>query len=201
MKHFSTEEWVDFVNEMTSQAQTKAMQAHLQAGCQDCSKTATIWKRVRDAAGREADMQVPKSVLQHLQNAFVVMVQPKQKDRLFELPRLIFDSVWQPTEAGVRATAAMPRQMLYQAGGIVIEMRVEAKPNSDRMSLEGQVMDAVLKGKGIDCIPVQLLEGQAKLAETSTNKFGEFHMEFESSKRLQISFGISEKKDIFIPLD
>jgi hypothetical protein len=201
MKHFSTEEWVDFVNEMTSQTQTKAMQAHLHEGCKSCSNTATIWKRVREAAGRETGAQVPESVLQHLQNAFVVMVQPKQKEGLFEVARLIFDSLWQPAESGMRATAATPRQMLYQAGGIVIEMRVEAKPNSDRMSIEGQVMDAVLKGKGIDSIPVQLLKGQTKLAETSTNKFGEFHLEFESSKGLQISFGIGEKKDIFIPLD
>jgi hypothetical protein len=201
MKHYTTEEWVDFVNEKVGLESSKKMQAHLQGGCQKCSQTATLWKRVRQAAGRESEMHVPESVLQHLRNAFVVMAQPKKSGQFFAIPRLVFDSVWGTAAAGVRATAMSSRQLLYQAGNIVIEMRIEAKPSSGLVQLEGQIMDTVLKGRGIGQIPVRLMDASTKVAETSTSHFGEFHLEYEAAKNLHVAFGISAKEDIFIPLD
>jgi hypothetical protein len=201
MKHYTTEEWVDFVNQKVDLEQSKNMQAHLHGGCQKCSNTELLWKRVRQAAARESEMQVPESVLQHLRNAFVVMAQPKKRGQLFAIPRLIFDSVWGIAAAGVRATTMSSRQLLYQAGNIVIEMRIEAKPSSGLVQLEGQIMDTVLKGKGIGQVPVRLMNAQAKVTETSTSDFGEFHLEYEAAKHLQVAFAISAKEDIFIPLD
>jgi hypothetical protein len=201
MKHYTTEEWVDFVNEKVGQKQFKAMQTHLQSGCQKCFQIEALWKRVRQAASRETTMQVPESVLQHLRNAFVVMAPAKKKAGLFEIPRLISDSVWGLAAVGVRATTSSSRQLLYQAGNIVIEMRIEPKPNSDLIQLEGQIMDTVLKGKGIERVQVRLMKAQTQVAETSTSTFGEFHLEYEAAKSLQVTFGVSATEDIHIPLD
>jgi hypothetical protein len=201
MKHYTTEAWVDFVNEKVGQKQLKAMQTHLQTGCQKCSQSEALWKRVLQAASRETEMQVPESVLQHLRNAFVVMAPAKKRAGLFEVPRLISDSVWGLAAAGVRATTSSSRQLLYQAGNIVIEMRIEPKPNSDLVQLEGQIMDTVLKGKGIERVPVRLMKAETKLAETCTSTFGEFHLEYEAANSLQVTFGVSATEDIHIPLD
>ena len=201
MKHYKTEEWVDFVNEKVALEQSTKMQAHLKTGCQQCSQSAALWRRVREAAGREKDVQVPESVLQHIRNAFVVMAQPAKKGRLFEVPRLIFDSVWQLAAAGVRSSTSTSRLLLYQAGNIVIEMRIEAKPSSGLVQLEGQIMDTVLKGKGIAQVPVRLMAAEDSISETSSSQFGEFRLEYEATKNLQVAFGVSAKQDIFIPLD
>ena len=146
-------------------------------------------------------MQVPESVLQHLRNAFVVMTPIKKGSRLFEIPRLISDSTWGLAAAGIRATTSSSRQLLYQVGNIVIEMRIEPKPNSSLVQLEGQIMDAALKGKGIERVPVRLMQAQTKLAETNTSNFGEFRLDYEAAKSLRLTFGVSQKEDIHIPLD
>jgi hypothetical protein len=129
------------------------------------------------------------------------MARPPKKGRFFQVPRLVFDSVWGFAAEGVRSTASTSRQLLFQTGNIVIEMRIEPKPSSGLVQLEGQIMDTVLKGKGIGRVPVRLMAADKKLAETSSSPFGEFHLEYEASKNLQVSFGISTKEEIFIPLD
>jgi len=165
---------------------------------------AAVWAKVSEAAKRQAGVEVPERVVQHMRNAFAVLAQPKKKGLLFEVPRLIFDSLWQPVSVGVRsaaAAAAAPRQFLYQAGHVVIDIRMETKPNTDQVWLDGQVMDSALKGKGLELVPVQIMSGLDKLVETNTNNFGEFHVEYKAAKSLRVSLGISEKKNIFIPLD
>jgi hypothetical protein len=199
MKHFTIEQWVDFSNEKVSQAQNTAMNSHLQS-CQKCSEMADIWTRVSQAASRQSTTEVPESALQHVRNAFKVLIQPK-KGRMFEVPRLVFDSSWQPAVAGIRSAVAAPRQVLYQVGRIVVDMRVELHSNSDRVWVEGQVMNAELKGKGMEFVTVQLTDGQEQLAVTATNRFGEFQVECRTAENIQVSLEISENENVCIPLD
>jgi len=38
MKHFTTEEWIDFVNQMTPREKQEAMRKHLGSGCKGCGE-------------------------------------------------------------------------------------------------------------------------------------------------------------------
>src|SRR5258707_2930325 len=107
-KHFSSEEWIDFVNGGLPTQQSQPMQRHLETGCQRCSKLFETWNLVSQTAKREADYEVPESALRHVQNAFDIAAEPKGESRPFEIPRLVFDSLWQPALAGVRSGGGAP---------------------------------------------------------------------------------------------
>src|SRR6266852_3579629 len=59
MKHFTTAEWIDFVNQVTSQKQQAAMQKHLGTGCKGCEEAVALWQKIRNTAVLEASYQPP----------------------------------------------------------------------------------------------------------------------------------------------
>src|ERR1700730_2535049 len=70
MKHFGTEEWIDFVNQVVSPKKKQEMDKHLQEGCRSCSKTVSVWKGVRRAAKSETNYQPPKDQVRIAAAAF-----------------------------------------------------------------------------------------------------------------------------------
>jgi hypothetical protein len=200
-KHFIAEEWVDFANERLSSEQTQMMQRHLGAGCGKCSKVLEFWTRVRQTANRESKFEAPESAVHHIRNAFALMTEPKKSKRRFEIPRLVFDSLWQPAAVGVRSAPSGPRQVHYSAGAIAIEMRLEPSPNSELINVTGQISNAALKGEGLAGISVLVNNIKRKVAEARTNQFGEFQLSFVPETGLRISFAFKNEKDLSIPLD
>jgi anti-sigma factor RsiW len=198
-KHFAAEEWVDFVNGQASPDQTQAMQRHL-ADCAPCSKTADLWQQVRQTAARESGYQAPESAVRHVRNAFV-MAQPLGSKRRFEIPRLVFDSLWQPAAAGVRSGHKAPKRLIYRAGEITIEMQIEPEPHSERMNIAGQVSSAAEQGEGLAEIRVAVTSAKGKLAEVATNRFGEFQLGFVPETGARISFGVVGNYELTVPLD
>src|SRR4029077_1077027 len=59
MKHFTTEEWIDFANELVAIKKRKEMDQHLGEGCPRCNKTLSLWQKVRQAAKSAAESQPP----------------------------------------------------------------------------------------------------------------------------------------------
>jgi hypothetical protein len=201
MKHFVSEEWVDFVNNQLSAKQMEPMQRHLENGCERCSKLFETWSLVNQAAGREAQFQVPESAVRHVQNAFAIMAEPKNKASIFEIPRLVFDSLWQPALAGVRSGASAPRHLLYKAGEISIELILEPELPSDRVHIAGQVSSTSAQAEAFALLPVVLRTNSKKLLEAKTNRLGEFQLGFVPEDGLRISFGSTGGKELTIPLD
>jgi hypothetical protein len=200
-KHFIAEDWVDFVNETHTSEQRQMMQRHLGAGCGKCSKVLEVWTRVRQTANRESKFEVPESAVHHIRNAFALMTEPKKSKRRFEIPRLVFDSLWQPVAVGVRSAPSTPRQVLYRAGEIAIEMRLEPSLNSELVNVTGQISDAALKGEGLAGISVLVNSIGRTVAEAQTNQFGEFQLSFVPETGLRIFFAVENEKDLSIPLE
>jgi hypothetical protein len=201
MKHFASEEWVDFVNKQLSPQQTESMQRHLEAGCQPCSKLLNTWNLVKETAQRESDLQVPESAIQHVLNAFVVAAEPKKSSSILEIPRLVFDSLWQPALAGVRSGAAAPRHLLYRAGEVSIELVLEPEPPSERVHIAGQVSSSGPRQPGFSEVPIVLHTNKEKVVEATTNRLGEFHLGFVPQEGLRISLGSVAGRELTIPLD
>ena len=89
MKHFSTEEWVDFVNQQVTTGQKQAMQKHLSTGCKRCMETVSLWQKVSKAASAEANYQPSTDTVRLAKAAFATagMGQAKQKSQgFFMLP-------------------------------------------------------------------------------------------------------------------
>lgn len=200
-KHYSPEQWVDFVNGMAAAELMKAMQAHVDEKCSGCLETVQLWTRVKQTARRESAYEVPESAVRHVRMAFGLLAPMREQKRALEIPRLIFDSLWQPSVAGVRSGAGMPRQVLYKAGEVAIEMSVEPEPFSERISIAGQVYDTAKQGEGFGEIFVCVTDRKGTVVQTKTNRFGEFQLSFVPEEGLRISFGLINGKDLSIPLD
>lgn len=200
-KHYRSEEWVDFVNENLSAEQTRAMQQHLDANCRPCSRMARTWTRVRDAAKRESRYQAPDSAVRHVRGSFSLLARPAEQNRLVEIPRLVFDSLWQPAVAGLRAASVAPRQVLYKAGDLAIEMRMEPEPLSERISIAGQIYNTAQQGEGLADVLVVVRSNTSIVAEARTNRFGEFQLSFVPDEGLRIAFVVVKNRDLSIPLD
>ena len=72
MKHFTAQEWVDFVRGAVREEQKALMQAHLNSGCQRCQREAKTWLRVRETASRQRASQPDDSVVRFVKGSFAL---------------------------------------------------------------------------------------------------------------------------------
>ena len=70
MKHFTTEEWIDFVNQVVSPGALDEMENHLKQGCKRCQEAVSMWQRVQKSAAAEKNYQPPAETLGIAKAAF-----------------------------------------------------------------------------------------------------------------------------------
>ncbi len=173
MKHFTTAEWIDFVNQVTSQKQQAAMQKHLGTGCKGCEEAVALWQKIRNTAVLEASYQPPAADVRIAKAAFA---------------------------AAGRATHLGTRQMLYRADPYQIDIQIEAKPEGNRLMVTGQLLDVSSPGIVGRNVNITLSNHRGNVIHTVTNQFGEFRGEIENSGDLELSFPGKGEKSIVISL-
>src|SRR5260370_17956864 len=60
MDHFTTQKWIDFVNQAVDATQQQLMERHLKQSCKRCTKTVSLWRKVQQSAALEANYQPPE---------------------------------------------------------------------------------------------------------------------------------------------
>jgi anti-sigma factor RsiW len=200
MEHFNQKDWIDFVRGTLSQERERAIRNHLDSGCIACAEEKQAWAWMREFGTQEAGYEPPANALRIAKTALSGRAK-EPRHVMKELAELVFDTYSQPQVVGVRSTTAAPRQLLYRAGALMIDMRLQTVGDPERFALMGQVLTAGEKKHALRQVPVQLLSGTEELASTSTNQFGEFYLEHKAGRDLQISLGVSNEKLVFIPLD
>jgi hypothetical protein len=199
-RHFSLEEWLDFTNRNVISDKRVFMQHHLESGCAHCKQIASHWRNLRNFAVQELTVQAPADAVLAMKRAF--RANKTTSISLVEVfAKLIFDSFQQPAFAGVRSSMATTRSLLYEAGPLLIDLNLDFAENTGHVVLQGQVMDSQIKGRGVEEIPVSLQSGQETLAKTQTNEFGEFHLECDARKGLQVSVSVNPRRYVTIVLD
>lgn len=199
MKHFKTEEWIDFVNQMLSGDQKRDMQTHLES-CKRCTKEVSKWQRVRQSAAEEKRYQPPADVLRVVKAAFAGSGLWKEGKKTGGKIKVLFDSFLQPAFEGARSVASGTRQMLYQAEPYQIDVQIEAKPASNRIVVTGQLMHMRHPDEIPSDVPVTLSNLRGQIIHMATNRFGEFREEIENSGDLQLTFPGAKGKSIVISL-
>jgi len=200
-EHFRPDEWVDFVNGNLSADQRKTIEQHLNEECIPCSNLASLWARVRQLAKSESSYEVPESSLRHVRSAFRILAPTTVYDKLVEVPRLLFDSLWQHVAVGVRAGAGDQRRLVYEASGVAIEISCEEMLDSNRLTVVGQVCARTSQRARLSDVPVVITSNGSVVARTKTNEFGEFQLNFARANDLRISLGIAEGQTLCIPFD
>ena len=142
MKHFSREEWIDFVNQVTPAEWRRAMEKHLASGCKSCKETVSLWQKVRKQASEEAAYKPPADVVRLAKAAFLGSRAAPESKPSRGVVQLLFDSFAQPALAGARSAAMGTRQMLYRADPYQIDIQVEVKPASNRLVVTGQLLQS-----------------------------------------------------------
>jgi hypothetical protein len=200
MKHYATEEWIDFVNQVAPTGQREAMGQHLST-CRVCTQTVALWQKVHDQAAVERAYQPDANAVHLVKAAFVssgFAAAKQQKSR--SAVELLFDSFLQPALAGARSVVIGTRQMLYRADPYQIDIQIEPKPGTNRLLITGQLLEigaSVLTAAGAQ---VTLSNHRGNSIVVTTNQFGEFSGELENSGDLELSIADRDELPIVISL-
>ena len=198
MTHFADSVWADFARGVASQETASAVERHLAEGCAECSQTRVTWQNLVVAARNEKSYAAPEDLVRLAKQEF--RLQQQEKPSVPSLwAQLQFDSFSQPATAGVRSAAAVARQMVYEANGITIDLRLECLTPSNRMLAVGQVLDKT----GPLGVPIPILvfnELGDAVVQTQTTEFGEFQFEFDASQPLRLSVEADSHRIVQVPL-
>jgi hypothetical protein len=200
MKHYGIDQWADFTRGLLAGEQRAQMQSHLQGGCQKCHRLSDFATKLAAACTSLATHPVPESTVRLARAIFPVRVQDRPK-RGNRLPiELIFDSFLAPSAVGLRATWQLGWQGLYRAGDCSLDLRIEPELNSSRAAVIGQIANHALPELEMGNLPVCLRSGKLVVAETLSNRFGEFQLEYAQQPQLRLCISLQNSKSIQVPL-
>jgi hypothetical protein len=186
MRHYGIVEWVDFARGVAQSRETEAMRTHLAEGCTECRNLADFCEKLSRVCHGMTPMPVPQNVLQRAASIFTPGFSRPSKRSLRIPIELIFDSFLVPAAAGLRASWQVGWQALYHAGDCSLDLRLEPELHTGRAAIIGQVANHQAPEAEMANLPVRLKSGKVVVAETRSNRFGEFQMEYEQQKRLQL---------------
>lgn len=193
--HFDLADWSDFVRGLVPAQQREIMDLHLASGCRKCRRTAAILRRTAMLAAADSRHEVPEFAV-HCARAIYVLEQPREVRLLPDLvARLVFDSFREPLPAGVRSHHRLSRQTLFEAGEFAVDVRQEHERGSSRVTMVGQVASRKEPGRFLAGVPVVLSSGNAVLAQTVSNRHGEFQMEYAPARDLRLHVGAGSGHD------
>jgi hypothetical protein len=200
MRHFSLEKWADFARDVAGQDDKATIQRHLDDGCKECVKELRMWRRVHQFGQQKLAYEVPESAVRSMKAMYAVEGKLGIRPRKTAIGELLFDSFRNPLPVGVRSSSTSSRQLLYGAGEFRVDVRLEPRLDSEKVSLVGQVLNSADPGKGLDAVPVVLIKGRKIVAESLTNRFGEFHLECDLESSLHLRVGVPGETEVRIPL-
>jgi len=199
MKHFTTEEWIDFANEVVAATKHQEMDRHLEAGCKQCEKTLSLWQKVRQTAKSAAGSEPPASAVRIAKAGFSP-VRGGQPSAVPGLVEVLFDSFLQPLVAGARSSGSEMRQMLYKADHYQVDLQIEAKPGTGKLVVTGQLIDMRDPGVPAQGLSVTISNLRGNVVQGVTNEFGEFREEIQASSDLELQLPGDNEKAVILSL-
>lgn len=200
MKHFKSEEWIDFVNQMTPHKKQEAMREHLETGCKRCMEQVALWQKVRSTATAETKFQPRAEDVRMAKAAYTSAGVGKKQKKASSIVEILFDSFLQPALSGARSTSVGIRQMLYRADSYQIDIQIESMPGNNRQVVTGQIMDVSTPDIVSRGVQITLSNRLGNLVHTVTNEFGEFRGELDNPGDFELSFPGHSEQPITISL-
>jgi hypothetical protein len=200
MTHYSLEEWAEFALGSGAAEQRSKLQRHLDGGCMECMRMATMWTRVREMAAREETFVPPQSAL-HYARALFRMLPPREAGNpVIEWCRMVFDSSRQPALAGVRGSAAGPRRVVFQGGPLILDVVMEPRSDDQPISLVGQISEPSNPGGRFESLSVSVAPDSGEVVHTTTSYSGEFQVICSASRSLLFLVHLPNRSVMISPL-
>lgn len=200
MKHFKTEEWIDFVNQVASPRKQGEMRKHLESGCKRCAGALALWQRVKRSSSAEVNYQPPAKTVRVVKATYAATNLVGRPKAGLGSVELLFDTFRHPLIAGARASGLGTRQMLYRSDPYQIDLQIEARPDGRRLAVTGQLLDVSGPGTVGRDVAVQVSNRRGTAVQLVTNEFGEFRGEVENTGDLELSIVGRGDKPIVISL-
>jgi len=214
---FSSAEWADLVRGLLSEDQKAEMDRHLRSGCEECCTAFAAWSGFATFAEAERGFDPPHDAVrvvktylaqQRLRDTRPVSARARRRSwgpldiaraRPSMLATLVFDSL-QATPAGVRASSAYSRHLLFAAQSLAIDLHVETASKAGWFLLAGQIADSNKPHQLQRRIDLSLIDGDTEISAFQTNEFGEFQCTFDRRKDLLLLFTL-DSGEVALPLD
>jgi hypothetical protein len=174
MEHLSTESIITHLDGKTPDAEISLVEAHLTT-CDECSESMRQFRALQLRLRMEPQFRPPADAVKAWLDQFPVPPQPDRPSLRQIIALLTYDSFNQPLLAGVRRPGTAPRQLIFRAGEIDVDVKIESTERDELVSLSGQVLSGApgffenasvgLESQGVICY------------RTHTNEIGEFSFE------------------------
>ena len=201
MSHFPDEIWADWARGLTEVAQSAEIREHLSSSCSECVEALATWETVVAMARKDSSYEPPMSVVTDAGALFARHRPAAEARKSFRIAELVFDSLQSPLPEGVRSLEPATRHLSYKAGSLFIDVRIEEQRSTKVASVVGQLMcDPNATSTSLEGLSVILTSGQARLAETATNRFGEFAFEMDTGRENYLAIGVGDEFGFVVPL-
>jgi hypothetical protein len=190
MQHINTEDLVDYMDGRVSGEGKLAVENHL-SKCSDCVELKEELRMLVLRLQEDTTFEPPAELVQWGVSLFQPLLQPSTGGKLRKLiAALVFDTFDQPLLAGVRRVGAPPRQLLFRAGDVDVDVKIESMEANDRITLVGQVLSTT--AKFFDNTPVKLESHGIVRYRTMTNLVGEFSFDEVPKDTYHLSVDLPE---------
>jgi anti-sigma factor ChrR (cupin superfamily) len=172
MRHLSVENIMTYVDGQTLAVDKANVEQHL-SGCSECTELRHELQNLVSQLREDSVNEPPSNLVQWGIDLFQPVMQPSAGGRIRKIiAALVFDTFEQPALAGLRRVGAPPRQLLFRAGDVDVDVKIESMEANDRITLVGQVLSN--GAKFFDNTPVKLESHGIVRYKTRTNLVGEF---------------------------
>jgi len=189
MRHLTVENIITYMDGQGSDVEKSTLETHL-AGCKECSELKQEFQTLMFQLREDSSFEPPAEVVEWGVNLFQPVMKPEKGGIRKIVASLIFDTFDQPLLAGVRRVGAPPRQLLFRAGDVDVDVKIESMEANDRITLVGQVLSSATKF--FDNTPVKLESHGIVRYRTRTNVVGEFSFDEVPKDTYHLSVDLPE---------
>ena len=189
MRHVTVENLVNYMDGQASDVEKSTLETHL-LSCKECTDLNQEFRTLVSRLREDASFEPPADLVQWGVNLFQPVMQPQAGGLRKIIASLVFDTFDQPMLAGVRRVGAPPRQLLFRAGDVDVDVKIESMEANDRITLVGQVLSSATKF--FDNTPVKLESHGIVRYRTRTNVVGEFSFDEVPKDTYHLSVDLPE---------
>jgi hypothetical protein len=189
MRHLTVENIVNYMDGQATDVEKSTLEAHL-ANCRECLELKQEFQSLMLQLREDSYFEPPAETLEWGINLFQPVMQPEKGGVRKIIASLVYDTFDQPMLAGVRRVGVPPRQLLFRAGDVDVDVKIESMEANDRITLVGQVLSSATKF--FDNTPVKLESHGIVRYRTRTNVVGEFSFDEVPKDTYHLSVDLPE---------
>ncbi len=192
MRHLTIEDLINYTDVEEAGVEKSTLESHLKA-CGECAELQQEFQLLIARLREDSAYEPPAHLVEWGLKLFQPMAQQKVgaiRGLRKIIASLVFDTFDQPMLAGVRRVGVPPRQLLFRAGDVDVDVKIESMEANDRITLVGQVLSNATKF--FDNTPVKLESHGIVRYRTRTNLVGEFSFDEVPKDTYHLSVDLPE---------